>query len=816
MARQGGFSPYELDEPAKDFLRGVSAEMLQSMLLEHGDELVSVVSKDAGKAIREAQAELRSSKPKLSIAIQVLTPDVIDAMTLGMGKIGKLDKMLSKSPHIAELAKTAGKVFAGGKKRRAATRGLISSAATQRGETGNVDAVEALLSGGLSAGMTGILGKVLDQQNFRDITAGLNKTSLFKSRWKKTGRRDEASKVLSKYLKDIGAFGDDVVKFDAKKGHFIDSKGAFPSSGVGKMEVDSDTLNKRIVMAREATGEEIGDIVGKYGKEPTLKGIDTESGDIGMVSRREVEKRLMDRKPRLAKFSDSAKYKKIKDDILGSLYKNPNYDPKEKMAVLDKLQKDAGATKAQRSKAIDRMKEEISAIKKRVGGLQKGAISDIDSELAKLKLEKRRIGATDVENKLPGINSRIKELEASRVEFKESPEKVFKSEFDRMERAEKGIEFKKEVPAYEQALSEDITKRMDSYDPSQYSEVSLEDIWNSSKDIGAFVDWGKRAAKDADPIPEQTFKGVRQVYSDILNERMEDLGETGFKPARDAYSKLSDLAKTTADSASLKGIPEEAGRYFDRFDMAQNRLHLPAPLKGIEDRVRAFTSQNIDKPMKESPVTREYIRSIAPNISNMISDKVRGENLYTPRVEKAWEGTESKDIPASLEGAEGADPSIQEIWDSTTMNTQKGLPMERNMASIQNQMQNLPLLLNKKQYGRNIEEISSNPKLFQAKLAQMEGSPEYINFQEIVGIAPDELVGSAVESEDMETINRMLPQLTEFMPSVFQFDKYKRINSVVPVPMRAMAQKDLMNDNNLSNSEKIAKISEMNRTGKLA
>jgi len=84
----------------------------QAVALEHFDELLEAL---AGKKIankyRNALEEARRDSPDATLATELLTPDVLSAVTLGLSKVPKLAKMVK-----AFSPKEAGGLIAGGAK----------------------------------------------------------------------------------------------------------------------------------------------------------------------------------------------------------------------------------------------------------------------------------------------------------------------------------------------------------------------------------------------------------------------------------------------------------------------------------------------------------------------------------------------------------------------------------------------------------------------------------------------------------------------------------------------------------------------------
>jgi hypothetical protein len=115
---------------------------------------------------------------------------------------------------------------------------------------------------------------------------------------------------------------------------------------------------------------------------------------------------------------------------------------------------------------------------------------------------------------------------------------------------------------------------------------------------------------------------------------------------------------------------------------------------------------------------------------------------------------------------------------------------------------NLPLALSTVKMPRTVEGILENKEIIKAKMAQQAPDHlEHVNF---------------ILEQRPEDVEQILPMLMEMMPHAFETDKYNRVDNKVMDPMMMeKARHDIMQDEELSNGQRIKLINKMNRTNVL-
>jgi len=114
-------------------------------------------------------------------------------------------------------------------------------------------------------------------------------------------------------------------------------------------------------------------------------------------------------------------------------------------------------------------------------------------------------------------------------------------------------------------------------------------------------------------------------------------------------------------------------------------------------------------------------------------------------------------------------------------------------------MQPLPLKLQNMRLPRTVEGVLSNPKVVLAKLAQE--NPEL--FDQVNFVLQN-------RPEDMREI---LPLIIEMNPSLFEKDRYNRIDNIVPADKVPMVMEEIRKNDSLSPTQKVNKLDLLNRTG---
>lgn len=122
--------------------------------------------------------------------------------------------------------------------------------------------------------------------------------------------------------------------------------------------------------------------------------------------------------------------------------------------------------------------------------------------------------------------------------------------------------------------------------------------------------------------------------------------------------------------------------------------------------------------------------------------------------------------------------------------------------SIPTSRNNLPLAISRTKLPRTVEGLLANKKVLLAKTAQQ--APEYFD-----------QVKFFVE-ERPEDLEQLLPMIMKLVPHAFESDKYGRVNGMILDPMmQQKAREDLMQDPNLTNTQRIQMIDKLNRTNEL-
>jgi len=185
-------------------LMDMATVLPQAIALEHFDELLEMT---AGKKIadkyRKALEEARQDSPVATTAAEMLTPDVLSAVTMGLSKAPKLAKLVkSLSP------KEAGGIMEGGFKGglKTAAESTATSAAIQHGQGGNIDGDDLLVSGVAGGALGTAAGLATPYKAMRKKNLGLEDN--FKELRTKMGAesyQDYADEVVQE-LSDSGFF----------------------------------------------------------------------------------------------------------------------------------------------------------------------------------------------------------------------------------------------------------------------------------------------------------------------------------------------------------------------------------------------------------------------------------------------------------------------------------------------------------------------------------------------------------------------------------------------------------------------------------
>lgn len=113
---------------------------------------------------------------------------------------------------------------------------------------------------------------------------------------------------------------------------------------------------------------------------------------------------------------------------------------------------------------------------------------------------------------------------------------------------------------------------------------------------------------------------------------------------------------------------------------------------------------------------------------------------------------------------------------------------------------NLPEELVRKRFPRTTEQILENKDFILARAAQV--APQVFD-----------TLKDTLEREP-ERIPEVMPGLTQVMPELFESDPYNRFDGIILDPAgKERARNDTMKDDNLSNTEKIEIIDQLNKTG---
>lgn len=118
-----------------------------------------------------------------------------------------------------------------------------------------------------------------------------------------------------------------------------------------------------------------------------------------------------------------------------------------------------------------------------------------------------------------------------------------------------------------------------------------------------------------------------------------------------------------------------------------------------------------------------------------------------------------------------------------------------------NKARSLPTHLSATTIPRDSAQIKDLAPLVLAKVAQ-EIPEAYAQVEDVLMNMPDRLPD-------------IVPMLTNMMPEMFDYDKYQRFDNVVPMQMREKATRDIILDDNLSNTDRMKKLDLLNRTGEL-
>jgi len=106
----------------------------------------------------------------------------------------------------------------------------------------------------------------------------------------------------------------------------------------------------------------------------------------------------------------------------------------------------------------------------------------------------------------------------------------------------------------------------------------------------------------------------------------------------------------------------------------------------------------------------------------------------------------------------------------------------------------------RKPFPRSTEEFLKNKDFVLAKIAQQ--APQMFD-----------TIRDVIE-RNPEQIKDIMPAIVKIMPHLFEHDRYGRYDGKILDPkMRDVARKDIMNDDNISNTQKAIKMQRLNKTG---
>jgi len=761
------------------------AFLFQTATNQFGDEAIRAFSPEAADSLEAASKEFQKENPNMSRVMSVVTPDLIDLITAGASKLGKIPKAL-------EGLGVFKKMF---------LRGASGSTLDQLGE-GKIDNFEPedlikvpaiSAATGLASGLLGKgIQKGVDSTAFRKLQSGLGNTQAYKALIKKNGGDTEAAiKELESFIERTGARGSDVVGYDVAKGHYVDSQGNFPKMMPELQEVSAKELNKRFKLARDKVGKEIGDIVNKVSKKA---GKNYKEGDVGLVDKQQIvdqiDKGTLPRK--VTTTDENVKYDNLESKTIDFMFA-PNPEARANAV------KDVAGARAKLSDIEAEVKnrytganEEAIAIKDKFDFEVKEYKKSLKAQIAEKKLKLRNSWG-DVQNKAPKLRSEIKKLEAE-LNSDMSMEKLAPERYKTYKQNQMISQYKDPKASPEYRAQEEVVGRqeLNLSDIEDKGQIPLKDIHDQTKNISSSIDWGVKRGKDADPIKEQAQKNVRASLNKVLNERINPTDPDilkkrtvptypRFTPLREEYGRLTDLTKTTQENINQDVLgdivpPSMTGKGYLIGNSGRTGFGYNIPLIGdkLGDAAvgaRSFMSGAIDKPTLNMPQLRGAVKT---GISKEVEEE--GRRMRSP----------------------------------------DSVPMESTMTPdmIKAQMEMLQDKVRETKLSRNSDD--NDPKMLMAKIASVGNTEEAQKFEMMVGKHPFDMVKGAIELNDMEALSGLMVPLVEFMPSMFPRDKYDTVNNTVALPMRPVVQRDVFLDKNLSNTEKAAKIRELNSTGRIS
>jgi hypothetical protein len=153
-------------------------------------------------------------------------------------------------------------------------------------------------------------------------------------------------------------------------------------------------------------------------------------------------------------------------------------------------------------------------------------------------------------------------------------------------------------------------------------------------------------------------------------------------------------------------------------------------------------------------------------------------------------------------------------------------PQSMNIMSPMEKMEfNFPEKLIKSKLPRNTKDFIAKKDLFKYKVAQeLEGhladqaaqmGLEDADSNEIRQAAVNkfQMITEVIDNGSEKDIHKMLPKwITEFN-HMYEDDEWNRINNVVPVPMRPILRDEIRKNQKLNNTQRIAKLDLLHRTG---
>lgn len=280
----------------------------------------------------------------------------------------------------------------------------------------------------------------------------------------------------------------------------------------------------------------------------------------------------------------------------------------------------------------------------------------------------------------------------------------------------------------------------------------------------------KRSNKDS-----INLKDINEVKKNIYKIIGDKRYEKAFADNPDKMMAYTSMAEALADVVRNNVDDPKLIKLNDMFG------NVSTMRKNILDKIdQEFTdpamrsSMALGSPMYRAARTIEESREDLLNISAQGS-KVLQDN---PTLENYLRGIGAKTIP--------------------TMMSDKNSEQNRGPQSVGQ----LKLQLSKTKLPRTTEGIIQNKAVLLAKVAQQ--VPEY--FEQV----------RFVLDERPEDIEQMLPMIIKMVPQAFESDKYGRVDGKIMNPlMQQKAREDLMEDERLSNTQRVQMIDRLNRTNTL-